>query len=205
MRGDFAFFVILRNKQGMPNLILIKHSLPEVVPDVAASLWRLSEEGRRRCKVLAEKLAAYDPGVIVTSVEPKAVETAQIVADVLGKPFETVEGLHEHDRSNVGFLEKERFEAAVAEFFRKPQELTFGQETANQAHERFAKAIACVMKGHPDEDVAVVTHGTVMTLFVAWANGLGPFPLWKRLGLPSFVVLSRPEMRLETVVEEVVR
>ncbi|MBI2950742.1 histidine phosphatase family protein [bacterium] len=188
----------------MTRLILIKHSLPEVVSDLPASRWRLSEEGRRRCRVLTEKLAAYDPGVIVTSVEAKAVETAEIIVDALGRPFEVVEGLHEHDRSNVGFLEKERFEGAVAEFFRRPQELVFGKETADQAHERFTKAIAVRMERHPDEDVAVITHGTVMALLVARANGLDPFPLWKRLGLPSFIVLSRPEIGLMSVVEEVV-
>ncbi len=187
----------------MPKLILVKHSLPEVVSDVAVSRWRLSEEGRRRCRVLTEKLAVYGPGVIVTSVEPKAVETAEIIADALGRPFEVVEGLHEHERSNVGFLEKERFEGAVAEFFRRPQELVFGKETADQAHERFAGAITEVLEKHSIESVAVVAHGTVMALFVARANGLDPFPLWKRLGLPSFIVLSRPEMGLMSVVEEV--
>ncbi|OGG46764.1 MAG: hypothetical protein A3F84_18260 [Candidatus Handelsmanbacteria bacterium RIFCSPLOWO2_12_FULL_64_10] len=188
----------------MTNLILIKHSLPEVVPDVAASWWRLSEEGRRRCRVLAEKLSDHRPEIIVGSIEPKAVETAQVIAEILDRPFEVVEGLHEHDRSNVGFLEKERFEGAVAGFFERPGEPVLGKETADQAHERFAKAIAGVMERYPNNRVAVVTHGTVMALFVARANELAPFPLWKRLGLPSFVVLAGPEMRLMSVVDEVV-
>ncbi len=47
----------------MPRLILVKHSLPEIVPALPANEWRLSEGGRPRCRVLAERLAAYSPFV----------------------------------------------------------------------------------------------------------------------------------------------
>jgi hypothetical protein len=40
-------------------------------------------------------------------------------------------------------------------------------------------------------------------LFVALSAGVEPFPLWSRLGLPSFVVLSLPEMELVSIVEGV--
>jgi len=81
--------------------------------------------------------------------------------------------------------------------------LVFGGESADQAHQRFSQAIARVMERHPDQNVAVVSHGTVMTLFVARAVGLEPFPFWKRLGLPAFVVLSWPQLDLLTIVEKV--
>ncbi|HET8678685.1 MAG TPA: histidine phosphatase family protein, partial [bacterium] len=70
-----------------------------------------------KCAPLAEHLSAYHPDIIITSAEPKASETAQIVAGTLGKPFEVAEGLGEHDRSNVPFSSTEFFEAAIAEFF----------------------------------------------------------------------------------------
>jgi broad specificity phosphatase PhoE len=185
-------------------LILVRHSLPEIVSDLPANQWHLSGTGRLRCKRLAKRLATYAPNVIVASLEPKATETGRIVADILGKPFETVENLHEHDRSNVGLLDtKEQFEARVASFFENPQKLVFGRETADDAHRRFAKAVAGVIGKCPSGNLAVVTHGTVMTLFVARAAGLEPFPFWKRLGLPSFVVLSLPEFGLLTIVENV--
>lgn len=188
----------------MCNLALVRHSAPEIVPDEPASQWRLSDEGRRRCELLAHALTAYHPDVVVSSVEPKAVETGQIVARLLQKPFEQAEGLHEHDRRGVGFMgTRERFEAAVAGFFREPHKRVLGEETADQAHRRFAGAVAGVLALHPDENVAVVAHGTVMTLLVARAAGLSPFPFWQRLGLPAFVVLSRPTFSLITVVERV--
>ena len=43
----------------MPQLVLVKHALPEIVPAVPSREWRLSEEGRIRCRILAEKLGQY--------------------------------------------------------------------------------------------------------------------------------------------------
>jgi broad specificity phosphatase PhoE len=112
-------------------------------------------------------------------------------------------GLHEHDRSLVGWLARGEFEAAIARLFERPGGLVLGSETADQAHARFVGAVAGVIERYPEETVAVVAHGTVIALFVARAAGLEPFGLWKRLGLPSFVVLSRPTLELLAIVEEV--
>jgi broad specificity phosphatase PhoE len=187
----------------MPKLILVRHSYPDIKPARPANCWSLSETGRGRCKPLADKLAGYQLDVIVTSVEPKAIETGQIVAGLLGKPCETAQGLHEHERRDAGFGSKEQFESSVAEFFARPGELVFGGESADQAHKRFSQAITNVIERYPHQNVAVVSHGTVMTLFVARAAGLEPFPFWKRLGLPAFVVLSCPQFDLLTIVEDV--
>ncbi len=186
-------------------LVLVRHSLPEMEPDVRASQWRLSDEGQHRCEPLAQRLAGYKPTMIVASLEPKAVETGQIAADILGIPFATAPGLHEHERPKAGlFSTREQFEAQVVHLFERPGELILGNETADQAHARFASAIAAVVEQHPSGNLALVSHGTVLTLFVTRANGLDPAPFWKRLGLPSFVVLSLPGLGLLGVVESVV-
>jgi len=124
-------------------------------------------------------------------------------AQLLHKPVETAEGLHEHDRSNVRWLERDQFEAAIAALLEKPETLVLGNETGDQAHHRFAEAISNVLGQHPGGNVAVVTHGTVLALYVSRATGLEPFALWKRLGMPSFVVLSLPDLELLTVIESV--
>ncbi len=184
-------------------LLLIKHSMPELNPTVPASEWHLGGRGRALSELLANKLAAYSLDVVVSSTEPKAIETAQIVAHRLGKPFEMAEGLHEHDRRNVSFMPLEQLEAKVAEFFAKPGELILGNETADEAHARFANAIARVLEKHMQKNIAVVAHGTVISLFVARAANVEPFQLWKRLGLPSYVVLSLPDMTPEKTVDDV--
>ncbi|HMB22329.1 MAG TPA: histidine phosphatase family protein, partial [Anaerolineales bacterium] len=121
----------------MNHIILVKHSLPEIIPAIPASQWSLSEAGQTRCKTLTEKLMPYSPDVIVSSTEPKAIETAQIIARQMDIPSHLFEGLHEHDRTGVEFLGREQFVSRVQQFFKNPDELVMGRETARQARDRF--------------------------------------------------------------------
>ncbi len=174
----------------MSTLILVKHSLPEIVENIPAREWKLSLEGRKRCKKLADRLTIYKPDRIVSSVEPKARETAELIAEELGLSVVVIEDLHEHDRRQVGFLPKEKFEELVHEFFARPDELLFGSETADQAYARFQSAVDLVLSQFPNQVIVVVAHGTVISLFVSRFTGLSGLSLWKELGLPSFVVLD---------------
>jgi broad specificity phosphatase PhoE len=188
----------------MNYLLLVKHSLPEVLPTIPASQWKLSPAGRVRCEALAERLASYAPDIVISSLEPKAVETAQLVARQMDKLCRAVEGLHEHDRTGVQFMGREEFESTVRKFFEHPDQLVMGTETANQARERFSKALISIAAEYPDKNLMVVSHGTVITLFVERIAGLEPFSFWKRLDLPSFLVFSLPDHKLITTVESVV-
>ena len=185
----------------MPKLILIRHSQSQLDPALPASRWSLSEVGRERCMALAQRLATYAPAAIIASREPKAIETGSIVATILGIPFETADGLHEHKREHVAFIPNEAFDATIAALFERPDELVMGEETANRARERFEQAVRSVLDRYPGRNVAIVTHGTVMTLFVAKHTGVASLPFWKSLGMPALVVLSLPEFGLLEVVE----
>jgi broad specificity phosphatase PhoE len=61
-------------------LILVNHTAPEISPAVPPNRWVLSDEGRRRCEWLAESLAAQAVTQVYSSIEPKALETAALVA-----------------------------------------------------------------------------------------------------------------------------
>jgi len=185
-------------------LILIRHSLPAITGEEPASRWQLSEEGRRRCERLAELLAAHHPSAIVTSTEPKAIETGQIVGERLGIPIEAAPNLHEHERPGTGLDTPEQFRSKVGRLLENPGDLVFGAETGDEARERFSAAVDDAMRRHPAGNVVIVTHGTVMTLFVARVAGIDPVPFWKGLGLPAYVVLSYPELALLEVVASVV-
>jgi broad specificity phosphatase PhoE len=113
------------------------------------------------------------------------------------------EGLHEHDRTHVGYLTREQFDQAVAAFFAHPDELYFGHETAHQAGARFQTGIDQMLHDIPAGNISVITHGTVLTLFVAQHTRLPAWPLWQRLGLPSFVVLTLPTFGLVEIVEDI--
>ena len=187
----------------MRTLILVKHAMPALEPGVPSREWRLSDVGRALCIPLAERLVAYDPVAIAASAEPKATETARIVADRLGMPLSVVAGLHENDRTGFGWLGAAELEATIARFFAEPDRRIMGAETADEAHARFPAAVAGLCDRHPTGNIVIVAHGTVITLLVSRLAGMEPFLLWKRLGLPSFVVLSPPDYAVQTVVDSV--
>jgi broad specificity phosphatase PhoE len=188
----------------LSKLILIRHSLPQIDPETPSYRWRLSGEGRRRCGDLAGYLLPYALTKIITSTEPKAIETGEFVARELGISWKKATGLHEHERVNVPYTSSNRFEESVQNFFDNPDQLVFGEETAEQAGKRFEDAVQEQLDRYPDENLAIVAHGTVISLFVQSVAKIDAYPIWRQLGLPAFVVFSWPDFELLSVVGEVV-
>lgn len=188
----------------MAELILVRHSISNPRPDAVSHEWELTDAGRQRCIPLAEQLASYQPAVIISSHEPKARATAQLVAEHLGLPLLQGEGLHEHLRHTVPYFDSvAEFRGRVADFFARPTEHIFGEESADEAYVRFAGGIENALATYPNQTVVVVTHGTVMSLFIARANGLDAYALWERWDMPAYAVLSRPDFELHETVESV--
>jgi broad specificity phosphatase PhoE len=186
----------------MRKLILIKHAAPEVVPGVPPERWTLSDKGRAACVPLADRVGAHAPSLVVSSEEPKAMETATLIGARLGIPWETAPGLHEHDRSNVPHLRSSEFISMMELFFRKPDELVLGRETASDARRRFEAALREVVDSHPNETVAVVSHGTVIALLLD-APARPAFQTWRAMGLPSLAVLNLPELDVSETVDRI--
>ncbi len=187
----------------MQKLILIKHAAPLVDPAKASDQWKLSEAGREQANRLAEGLATMELRSLVSSEEPKARETAEIVAEKLAIPTSTVIGLREHDRRNVPHMKSRDFISMVELFFRKPSERVLGSETANEALERFSRAVDDAIAGASEGNVGIVAHGTVIALYLAAHSQRNGFELWRAMGLPSYAVMSLPERNMEQVVEKI--
>ena len=134
--------------------------MPEMEHDKPASAWRLGEVGRRRAEELAARLCEFRPEVIWSSREPKAVETADIVARALEVPVKIMDRLEEHHRGNVLFLPKEEFHSAVERFFFNPGQLELGTETADQARERTAGSIVAILEAGHTDSVVVTRLGS---------------------------------------------
>ena len=125
------------------------------------------------------------------------------MAAALGVPVRTADGLEEHHRRGVPYFQtRDEFESAVEQLFCSPDQLVLGEETASQALTRFTAAIDDVIEAG-QTDTVVVTHGTVMAIYVASVAGVRPMDFWRRLGLPSFVVLALPDMCIQSIVESV--
>jgi len=179
-------------------LILVKHALPIVVPAVPPARWLLSDAGRASCGALAARLRAYIPASIVASDEPKARETAELLAAGLGlhERLRLDRDLREHARGPGDFFaDTAAFHDAVRRCFAEPERRIFGRETAAAAEARFTTAIRRRLDDGTTGNLIVVAHGTVISLFAAAHAGLEPFALWQSLQLPSYVVLALPDLR----------
>lgn len=169
----------------MRTLLLVRHSVSEPVPGLHPRGWGLSLQGRARCAPLADVLAAHAPRLMMASPEPKALETASLVAARLGIGVEVEDDLREHERE---WLES-GFEQAVGRFFAEPGRAVFGSESADSCFGRFDTAVRSALDRRGDR-IAFVTHGTVMSLYAARRAGVDPFPLWKSLAMPALIALT---------------
>ncbi|SER75736.1 Broad specificity phosphatase PhoE [Gracilibacillus ureilyticus] len=156
----------------MHRLILIKHSVPTIQADIPSNKWVLNNEGKDRAKVLAEKLSIYHFSKVYTSPEPKAVETAEIVAAFHKKPLEKLTNTHEHLRlTNRKIYPEAEWMDLMKHFFEEKDTLLFGEETASEARARFDQAVRKLIKQHSyEEDILLVAHGTVISLFISMYN-----------------------------------
>lgn len=177
-------------------LILIRHSESRPEPGIAPSRWELTDLGRERCVALAQLLEPFNLARIYCSYERKAVETAELIARRLGVPVEVANGVHEHVRTGAPYLSQHAFMAALEKFFAKPEELIFGDETALDACRRFTAAVRVLVRRETVGDVAIVTHGTVLSLFVGAHSYWEPYRFWKNLSQPAIVVFNLPSFTL---------
>jgi broad specificity phosphatase PhoE len=183
-------------RAGDRRLILVRHALTVQAPAVPAELWRLADGAREACLGLAEQLRRLGPKRIVTSIHGKAAGTGRFLAEALALPRETAVGLEEHERTGVEYLADEEFLAALKRLFTRPNELVLGTETATEALNRFEAALRSRLESAPGENLVVVSHATVMALFMARHNSLDSFELWKTIGMPEAFVLELPSFRL---------
>jgi broad specificity phosphatase PhoE len=190
----------------MKRLILIRHSKPKLSRTTPSHDWKLSERGRKLCRPLAEKLREYDVDVVVTSSEPKAEETGELIADELGVLMRTIGGLQEQARYTSPWFESaEDRSDAMLPMFDHWDEVIYGEESAQAAYERFSRAIEGLKERYEDKVVAVVTHGTVMSLFLEKHAGLNAKDFWLNMGIPMYVsLIPRDEYyEVEAIVKDV--
>lgn len=181
-------------------LVLVKHARPDVDPARPSDEWTLGVDGLEGSLRLAERLRPAGIDLVVSSTEPKSVETGRLLAQTLDIDWQTGHDLHEHRRRTAGYLDERLFEASIRRLFIERATVVFGEESADDAAARFEAGLESLRRVQRGRRMAVVAHGTVISLHLERRYGLDGFSTWKRLGTPSFVVVDR---RSRTVLEVV--
>lgn len=188
----------------MPNLIFIRHSETKQQADVSSHEWQLTERGRARCQLLADAMREYKIDRIITSEEAKAYLTGKLVADVLDIACETAPHLHETKRETVPyFASVDDFKAAVKAAMREPDKLLFGEESFTDARERFALQVDKLLQQYPDETLAIATHGTILSLYLAQFSEQDVITIWDSLDMPAYAVLELPQKLVTKIVNSI--
>ena len=197
----------LREESAARLVILVKHALPELDAALPPREWRLGAEGEAQARRLANRLRTElplqaAPLQLVSSPEPKAERTAEIVAGELGLSLEVRAGLQEFDRPALPLVSKAEHAALNETIFAEPSRRLLGRESGAEALARFERALSAAVADAPaTHSVIAVSHGTVIALLVAAHNPIDGFELWKRLTCPSFVVLTWPRLALLHMVD----
>ncbi len=181
-------------------LLLVKHALPVLDVSKPAREWQLGTEGERQAKKLAGALRAFAPLRMIASPEPKAVSTAALVAAELEVEVSVVDALREFDRPVLPFLSKEEHARANEQIFVDLNRRVLGNESGREALDRFSVAIDDAIALTRAQSLVAVTHGTVISLFVAAHNAVDAFAMWKQLECTSYVVLDVPSFALRNIV-----
>ncbi|MGY5777958.1 histidine phosphatase family protein [Rhizobium sp. LEGMi135b] len=152
--------------------LYITHPQVRIDPDVPVPQWGLSEIGAARARLAASRPWAGKLGLIVSSGERKAIETAEALATASSAPIEVIEATHENDRSATGFLAPPEFEKAADWFFAHPHESFKGWERAIDAQTRIVSNVEAVLARYdPKVPIAFVGHGGVGTLLKCHLEG----------------------------------
>lgn len=182
----------------MAFIVLIRHAKSVQQTDTSAHNWHLAQDGRAQCIQVARRLQKYEIGSMHSSDEPKAQETAELIAGELsGVGVQLNRALRETQRQSAPFYaDVQDFRRAIQTAMERPQEVVYGEEAFEAARQRFAGAIQTIVEGSSGHSTGVVSHGTIMALYMADVMGMRPYDLWKLMDMPAYAVFRLADMKI---------
>lgn len=173
----------------MTILLLIRHGENEYTRTGKLAGWTpgvsLNANGQKQAQALAEKLKSAPLAALYSSPLERARETAAPLAAVKKLEVKIIEGMGEVRYGEWQGKSLKRL--ARTKLWRTVQGLPSAMqfpgpsgETFRQVQSRAVEAIEALVKAHPKETVAVVSHGDVIKLVAAHYLGL-PLDLFQRL------------------------
>lgn len=154
-------------------IVLVRHGRPDIRMDQPAPTWQLREDGRADVLRLAETLP--NAPVVISSDEPKAVQTAEIVHGVVGGDLRLDGRLREAKRPDVWTTD---YEVRAARYLTRGHEP--GWEPAHVVRNRVVEAADELPAG-----AVLVGHGLSLTLYTATLARFDHVSFWRQLRLPD--------------------
>jgi broad specificity phosphatase PhoE len=148
---------------------------------VASKLWKLDERAREDCVLLAHALPADIAPVAYSSGQPKADETAAVIALRRRLRSAIDARFAEVDQDAAGWIDDYR--AAAPEYLATGA--SPGWEAREAVVQRFEAAVADALGDASTGDLVVATHGLALSLWLASRTGIDIVPFWQELTFPD--------------------
>jgi broad specificity phosphatase PhoE len=168
----------------MVQVLLVRHAMPLIEPDVPADQWQLGDDGRAAARKLA--LALPRAPFALTSDEPKAQQTAEEVVAVRGGTLTVDARVAETRRPNAWDA---NFGELARQFVAGRQH--DGWESQRAVVRRFDAAVREALAVSAEVPVVVVNHGQALTLWLSSIGAVRDAPrFWSDLAFPDAWTVS---------------
>jgi broad specificity phosphatase PhoE len=166
----------------VPPTTYVRHAMPTVEEGTESTAWHLDEATRVHARAWADRLEVGDGiGALVSSTEPKALETAAAIAERWPAEVHEDDRLREAVRPWIGT----GYRAIAHRYLRGEQ--PEGWEPHDSVSDRVAAAVADAQRSAGAAPVVVVTHGLALSIHLG--DRLGPDfdreSFWSRLAFPD--------------------
>lgn len=174
----------------MHSVYLIRHGKSSL--DGAEAERGLAPEGENHARIIRDRLLSLSPPVNAIFVSPyrRARLTMTPLAEHLGLTMTVVDGFREKEMSDqpVENLKEARLRMWENFDYRLP-----GGETSLEAQKRACAALEDVRTKHPNEAVAVGSHGTLIALILnSFMRDFG-YDAWRGMLMPDIFRIDFPE------------
>ncbi|MCH8025592.1 MAG: histidine phosphatase family protein [Chloroflexi bacterium] len=177
-------------------LYLVRHAGVTVRPERPGAEWHLSQEGRAAADAVADEQHWAELDAIHTSPEPKASSTAQRIAAPHGLPIRIERDLREVE--GRGWTEQAEYREQVRRYL--AGETVDSWELLADTQRRVRACIESITEQDDSRDVAVVSHGLALTVYLAGLlelDAAAAYEMWAGIRFPDIAIVDPQARRLE--------
>ncbi|NOU96652.1 histidine phosphatase family protein [Paenibacillus sp. LMG 31456] len=150
----------------------------------------LSPKGQKDAAAVTEIMLQQNIQAVVSSPYRRAIQTVEGLANALGLEIEIEEDLRERLLAGIYYpMEDQDFLPTIEKVFREPSFAMPGGESNEVSQKRSISALRQVMNRHKGKNIAVGTHGNIMTAMMNYFDSSYGLEFWKQTSKPDIYML----------------
>jgi 2,3-bisphosphoglycerate-dependent phosphoglycerate mutase len=160
-------------------LYLVRHAHANWSPDEERTL---SARGYANAERVGTLLCGFPIVAVYSSPYRRARETVEPLAAHLGLPIYEIDNLRERE---LGTAPTDSFVTAVQATWEDPSFTWPGGESNTAAQRRGVAVVHDLLDRHPEQQVAIGTHGNLLALILQHFDPSVGFSFWRSLTMPD--------------------